>query len=103
MSWQATGATQQGRIDVSGAAMPQPRSGLVWLASYPKSGSTWTRAFLHNFFKEMSGDAGAQDINGLNRFTAAVNGRELYAEALGFKPTDEHRDQIAAVRHEGRR
>ncbi len=22
--------------------------GIVWLASYPKSGNTWTRAFLHN-------------------------------------------------------
>ena len=51
----------------------------------------------------MSGEAGTQDINGLNRFTAAVNGRELYAETLGFKPTDEHRDQIAAARHEVQR
>ncbi len=22
---------------------------LVWLASYPKSGNTWVRAFLHNY------------------------------------------------------
>ena len=103
MAWQTTGALAQGHGDVSGAAMPRPRSGLVWLASYPKSGNTWTRAFLHNLFKGMSGEAGTQDINGLNRFTAAVNGRELYAETLGFKPTDEHRDQIAAARHEVQR
>ena len=24
--------------------------GLVWLASYPKSGNTWMRSFLHNLF-----------------------------------------------------
>ena len=23
---------------------------IVWLASYPKSGNTWMRAFLHNLF-----------------------------------------------------
>jgi hypothetical protein len=101
MSLQTTGA--QGQGDVGRAAMPQPKSGLVWLASYPKSGNTWTRAFLHNLFKGMSGEAGTQAINELNRFTAAVNGRELYAETLGFKPTDEHRDQIAAARHEVQR
>jgi len=103
MSLQTTGASAQGQSDVGGRATPQPQSGFVWLASYPKSGNTWTRAFLHNLFKGMSGEAGTQDINGLNRFTAAVNGRELYAETLGFKPTDEHRDQIASARHEVQR
>jgi hypothetical protein len=51
----------------------------------------------------MSGEGDTQNINGLNRFTAAVNGRELYAETLGFKPADEHRDQIAAARHQVQR
>jgi hypothetical protein len=103
MFWQTTRALAQGQGDVSAVAMPRPRSGLVWLASYPRSGNTWTRAFLHNLFNGMSGEAGTQNINGLNRFTAAVNGRELYAETLGFKPTDEHRNQIAAARHEVQR
>jgi hypothetical protein len=103
MSLQTTGAPAQDRSDVSGRTTTQPKSGLVWLSSYPKSGNTWTRAFLHNLFKGMSGETGTQGINGLNRFTAAVNGRDLYAETLGFKPTDEHRDQIAAARHEVQR
>jgi hypothetical protein len=103
LSWQTTGAVAKGQGDVRGRATPQPRSGLVWLASYPKSGNTWTRAFLHNLFKGMSGEGGTQNINELNRFTAAVNGRELYAETLGFNPTDEHRNEIAAVRHEVQR
>ena len=24
---------------------------IIWLASYPKSGNTWLRAFLHNFLR----------------------------------------------------
>lgn len=83
--------------------MQQPQSGIVWLASYPKSGNTWTRTFLHNLVKAMSGEDDIQDINALNRFTAGVSGREQYAKILGFKPTNEHRDQIAAVRHEVQR
>ena len=103
MSWQATEAPARSRGDVSGRETPQPQSGIVWLASYPRSGNTWTRAVLHNLFKGISGEADTQNINGLNRFTAAVNGRELYAETLGFEPTDEHRSQIATARHEVQR
>jgi hypothetical protein len=43
-----------------------PRSGIVWLASYPKSGNTWSRAFLHNLVRVTSGDIQAQQINELN-------------------------------------
>ena len=25
-------------------------NGILWLASYPKSGNTWLRAFIHNLF-----------------------------------------------------
>tara|TARA_Y100001934_G_scaffold96189_1_gene118838 strand:- start:15929 stop:16765 length:837 start_codon:yes stop_codon:yes gene_type:complete len=25
---------------------------IIWIASYPKSGNTWTRAFLHNLFRD---------------------------------------------------
>ncbi len=82
---------------------PQPQSGFVWLASYPKSGNTWTRAFLHNLLRAMSGEEGIQNINGLSRFTASVNGKELYAEILGFAPSSEHRSEIAAARHEVQR
>jgi hypothetical protein len=34
---------------------PQIKSGLVWLASYPKSGNTWTRAFLSNLASIIEG------------------------------------------------
>jgi hypothetical protein len=39
---------------------------LIWLASYPKSGNTWLRAFLHNL---MRNPEAAYDINRLTDFT----------------------------------
>jgi hypothetical protein len=39
------------------------KQNIIWLCSYPKSGNTWVRVFLHNLLKELSGDAqGVQDI-----------------------------------------
>lgn len=97
-----TGTERRSDIGLQQGAA-EPRSGFVWLASYPKSGNTWARAFLHNLFKAISGEDDIQDINGLNRFTLSVSGRDLYAELLGFKPTDQHREQTAAIRHQVQR
>ena len=38
---------------------------IVWLASYPKSGNTWMRAFLHNLLRNPNKPA---NINELNKF-----------------------------------
>ena len=100
MTVQTTGP---GNSQESYRAAQRPQSGIVWLASYPKSGNTWARAFLHNLVKSISGEADAQDINGLGRFTAGLASKEMYANVLGFEPTSDHRDQIAAVRHEVQR
>ena len=40
---------------------------IVWLASYPKSGNTWLRAFLHNYIAQ---PAAPQNINALTEFSA---------------------------------
>jgi len=42
-------------------------SSIVWLASYPKSGNTWVRAFLHNYLENSSEPA---DINSLDKYFA---------------------------------
>ena len=84
-------------------ANPQRHSGFVWLASYPKSGNTWIRAFLHNLLCAMSGAGGTPSIGGVTRFGASVNTRALYAKILGFMPSDEHLGEIAAARHEVQR
>ena len=39
---------------------------IVWLASYPKSGNTWVRAFLHNLLRD---PAQSYDINRLSDLT----------------------------------
>ncbi len=48
---------------------------LVWIASYPKSGSTWLRAFLHNYLRN---PAEPYDINRLFDLTATENDVALY-------------------------
>jgi hypothetical protein len=75
-----------------------PRSGIVWLASYPKSGNTWTRAFLHNLVHVTSGEKRAQKINELDQFSVGSAGKPLFHEVVGFELTDEHRAEVAAAR-----
>ncbi|MEI9983054.1 MAG: sulfotransferase domain-containing protein [Aliidongia sp.] len=48
---------------------------IVWLASYPKSGTTWLRAFLHNFLRPSEQP---YDINRLSDFTANECEASLY-------------------------
>ena len=42
-------------------------SSIVWLASYPKSGNTWVRAFLQNYINDALKPA---DINALDQYFA---------------------------------
>jgi hypothetical protein len=69
--------------------------GLIWLASYPKSGNTWMRSFLHNLLTN------AQEpvpINELNRFCLGESGGGGYAHLAG-KPYDEiPPEEIARLR-----
>lgn len=48
---------------------------LIWLASYPKSGNTWMRAFLANLLIDSPTPV---DINQLSRFCPTESGRSLY-------------------------
>jgi sulfotransferase family protein len=77
-----------------------PRPGIVWIASYPKSGNTWARAFLHNLIRVCQGERGEQDINEMARFSTWDLDIRRYARFLGFEPNNhEHRNEIAATRH----
>lgn len=49
---------------------------LVWIASYPKSGNTWVRAFLHNYIRQ---PPTPYDINRLTDLTASDVNAERYA------------------------
>jgi hypothetical protein len=48
---------------------------LVWIASYPKSGSTWMRAFLHNYIRNPDAP---YDIDRLTDLTAADINADRY-------------------------
>jgi hypothetical protein len=82
------------------ASEPTPDSGIVWLASYPKSGNTWTRAFLSNLVTIMAGEQEALDINSINRFSVGENMTSFYKDILGYAPGPEHRKEIAETRHQ---
>jgi hypothetical protein len=73
--------------------------GIVWLASYPKSGNTWTRTFLHNLIKILTGEnEGGQDINDMNDYTAWDISGAMFSELLGKDARQATREEIAAVR-----
>ncbi len=48
---------------------------IIWLASYPKSGNTWMRTFLHNLFMNRKEPV---DINELNKFCLGEDKAEYY-------------------------
>src|SRR5271156_5810226 len=54
--------------------------GIIWLASYPKSGNTWMRAFLHNLLRNPPAPV---PINQLTQFTIGDTLVEWYAEVAG--------------------
>lgn len=73
--------------------------GILWLASYPKSGNTWTRNFLHNLLNIIErGDNAPQDINAMNEFTFWEISANLYEKHLGKPVADCTRVEIASVR-----
>lgn len=50
-------------------------AGIIWLASYPKSGNTWMRAFLHNLFVNRPEPV---NVNALTRFCLGEDRAEYY-------------------------
>jgi len=63
---------------------------LVWLASYPKSGNTWVRAFLTAYL----GDGAVPDLNALAGAPAAAS-RERFDAWLGLSSSDMTPAEIA--------
>ena len=70
--------------------------GIIWLASYPKSGNTWLRAFLHNLLRDPHQPA---DINKLDQFCLGDSQASWYAHvAGGRKPMDMSPEEVAPLR-----
>ena len=57
---------------------------LIWLASYPKSGNTWMRSFLHNLLRNSDEPA---DLNSLTEFCRSASSREWF-EAVSPAPIE---------------
>jgi hypothetical protein len=74
--------------------------GILWIASYPKSGNTWTRALLNNLLKIIQDeDEGApQNINRMNEYTIWDISAKPYEKILEKPPKDVDRAEIARVR-----
>lgn len=66
---------------------------IFWLASYPKSGNTWTRVFIANLMSS----TGPIDINQLNTGSIASS-REWVEQALGFDINELSHDEIDKIR-----
>lgn len=78
----------------------QEQTGIVWLASYPKSGNTWVRSFLNNLHAVMEHglDVEAQDINKMQRLTAWDIGVAQYQHFLKKPIAECSAAEIDAVR-----
>ncbi len=69
--------------------------GLIWLASYPKSGNTWMRAFIANLIKEKP-----QDPLDINEYAtgAIASSRQWIDEVLGYDCANLSHEEIDQLR-----
>ncbi len=68
---------------------------IVWIASYPKSGSTWLRAFLHNLLRNPDQP---YDINQLTHFTMSDSQAAWYG-MFDPRPTEQlSKEEVAVLR-----
>lgn len=79
---------------------PSNPKGIVWLASYPKSGNTWVRMFLYQLMRISAGHPREDDeLNKLDRssmYEARLFG--LFEQAMGKKLPDASHSDVMAVR-----
>lgn len=68
---------------------------IVWLSSYPKSGNTWLRAFLHNLLRNPDRPMG---INELDKFCLGDSQASWYQHIAGRSPAGMTKPEIAAIR-----
>lgn len=67
-------------------------SGIVWIASYPKSGNTWFRAFMSNLRRQTEMPV---SINALDAPTAS--NRNMFDDVLGLETSDLTPEEIECL------
>lgn len=79
---------------------PQRPKGIVWIASYPKSGNTWMRMFLYQLMRIMGGHPRESDeLNKLDRssmYESHLFG--LFEQVLGKRLPDATRAEVSKAR-----
>lgn len=68
--------------------------GIIWLASYPKSGNTWLRVFLANLLAPGDAPAGINELDGVGHGAA----RHLFDDFAGVDSSDLTPDELDALR-----
>lgn len=68
---------------------------LIWLASYPKSGNTWMRSFLHNLFRNTPEPV---DINEIADFCLGESAAQWYAHRADRPLKEMSPEEIAQLR-----
>lgn len=68
--------------------------GIVWIASYPKSGNTWVRAMLTNYLQANDAPASINRLIG----SPIASDREAFDECLGLKSSDISPDEVLRYR-----
>jgi len=69
--------------------------GILWLASYPKSGNTWVRIFLENLFRNAGEPASINDLNVVSLSDAAPG---AYEEIAGRPLSELADEELQALR-----
>ncbi len=69
--------------------------GIIWLASYPKSGNTWLRSFLYNLLRNTPKPA---DINELDQFCLGESSAQWYERHLQTPVEDASPEVVMKIR-----
>jgi len=70
-------------------------SGIVWLASWPKSGNTWVRIFIANL---LGGDQSPAEINSVDLSRQRANNIQMFDDAAGVEASDLSEEEIDRFR-----
>jgi aryl sulfotransferase len=71
-------------------------NGIIWLASYPKSGNTWFRVFLTNLLRNADAPANINELES----TPIASARGVFDNNMGFEASDLTADEIDRLRPE---
>lgn len=69
---------------------------IIWLASYPKSGNTWTRIFLANY---LANPEAALALDEITKYSTGDAIARHYHNAAGYRIDNKDMSQVLSLRH----